>query len=93
VSNEIEMPQETPTRAIDLNTVIAELEKLFRGIVGDKIFFRTNLDPQLGLVKADPGTLEWVLVNLAVNALKAMLAQNVVIATSNIELDQGPPAR
>jgi len=81
------MLHEIPRRAIDPNAVIAGLEELFRGIVGDKISFRTNLDPQLGWIKTDPRTLDWVLVNLAVNALKAMLARNMVITTSNIELD------
>jgi len=84
---EIEMLHEIPRRAIDPNAVIAELEELFRGIVGDKISVQTNLDPQLGRIKIDPKTLEWVLVSLAVNALKAMLARNVAITTSNIELD------
>jgi hypothetical protein len=82
------MLQEIPPRAIDPNAVIAELEKIFLGMVGDKISFRTNLDPQLGRIRADPTTLEWVLVDLIVNALKAMLARNVLIATSNVELDQ-----
>ena len=81
------MLHEIPPRAIDPNAVIAELEKLLGGIVGDKISFRTNLDPQLGRIAADRTTLEWVLVNLAVNALKAMLARNVAITTSNMELD------
>jgi hypothetical protein len=81
------MLHEIPPRASDPNAVIAELEKLFRGVVGDKISIRTNLDPQLGRVTTDPTTLKWVLVNLAVNALKAMLARNVEIATSSTELD------
>ena len=83
------MLQEIRPRAIDPNAVIAELEKIFHDMVGDKISFRTNLDPQLGRIRADPATLEWVLVDLVVNALKAMLARNVVIATSNVELDKG----
>lgn len=82
------MLHEIPPRASDPNAVIAELEKLFRGVVGEKISIRTNLDPQLGRVTTDPATLKWVLVNLAVNALKAMLARNVEIATSTTELDQ-----
>ena len=82
------MPRETPPRAIDANAVIAELEKQFRDFVGDKVSFRTNLHPQLGLIKADPRTIEWILASLAVNALKATLVRRLVIATSNIELDQ-----
>src|SRR5258706_9563396 len=76
-----------PPRVSDPNAVIGDLEKLLGGVVGHKISFRTKLDPQLGRVATDPTTLGWVLVNLAVNALKAMLARNVVITTSNLELD------
>ena len=76
-----------PPRVSDPNTVVAELEKLLGGVVGHKISFRTNLDAELGRVSTDPTTLGWVLVNLTVNALKAMLARNVVITTSNLELD------
>lgn len=86
--SEIKVLHETPPRMIDPNAVIAEFEKLFRSNVGDKVSLRTNLDPQLGRIKADPRTIEWVLLNLAVNAFKAMLVRNVVIATSNVELDQ-----
>jgi signal transduction histidine kinase len=76
-----------PPRVSDPNAVVAELEKLLGGVVGHKISFRTNLDPQLGRVATDPTTLGWVLVNLTVNALKAMLARNVVITTSKLELE------
>ena len=76
-----------PPRVSDPNAVVAELEKLLGGVVGHKISFQTNLDAQLGRVSTDPTTLGWVLVNMAVNALKAMLARNVVITTANLELD------
>jgi hypothetical protein len=82
------MLHEIPPRTSDPNAVIAELEGLLRDVVGDKISFRTDLDPQPGRVTTDPATLGWVLLNLAVNALKAMLARSVVIATSNTNLDQ-----
>ena len=76
-----------PLRVSDPNAVVGELEKLLGGGLGRRISFRTNLDPQLGRVATDPTTLGWVLVSLAANALKAMLARNVVITTSNLELD------
>lgn len=81
------MRPEIPPRSSDPNAVIAELEKLLIGVVGEKISVKTNLDPQLGRVTTDPTTIRWVLANLAVHALKAMLARNVVITTSNLELD------
>jgi C4-dicarboxylate-specific signal transduction histidine kinase len=81
------MLNEIPPRASDPNAVIAELERLLDGVVGDKISVKTNLDPRLGRVTTDRTTLGWVLANLVVHALKAMLARNVVITTSNLELD------
>ena len=81
------MLHEIPPRASDPNAVIAELEKLLDGVVGDKISVKTNLDPRVGRVTTDPTTLGWVLANLAAHALKAMLTRNVVITTSNLELD------
>jgi nitrogen-specific signal transduction histidine kinase len=83
------MLHEVPPKTSDPNAVIAELEKLLRDIVGDRISFRTDLDPQLGRVTADRNSLGWALLNLAVNALKAMLARSVVITTTNTDLDPG----
>jgi signal transduction histidine kinase len=81
------MLHEIPPRASDPNAVVAELEKVLGGVVGDTITFRTNLGPRLGRVTIDPTALGWVLMNLVVHALKAMLARKVVITTSNLELD------
>ena len=85
--NKIKMLHEIPPRPIDPNSVIAELEKLFRDVVGDQVSFRTSLDPRLGRISADRKILQRVLVNLMVDTFRAMLVQTVVIATSNVKLD------
>jgi len=59
-------------RVHNLNTVITNIERMLRRIIKESIDFRTVLDPQLGNIKADPGQIEQVIMNLAVNARDAM---------------------
>jgi PAS domain S-box-containing protein len=59
-------------KVVNLNTVVADLEKLLHRLIGEDIELRTELDHDSGLVRVDPGQMEQVLINLAVNARDAM---------------------
>jgi|CXWL01.1.fsa_nt_gi PAS domain S-box-containing protein len=78
----------TPT-VHNLNTVITEIEKMLKRLIRENIELRTVLAPDLGNIKADPGQIEQVIVNLAVNARDAMPhGGTLTIATQNIEIGQ-----
>jgi two-component system cell cycle sensor histidine kinase/response regulator CckA len=64
--------QPMETRVMNLNGVVSGLEKMLQRLLGEDIHLATNLHPELGKVKIDPGQLEQVIVNLAVNARHAM---------------------
>jgi PAS domain S-box-containing protein len=76
-------------QVLDLNTVVANLENMLKRLIGEDIKLYTYLNPTLGRVKADPGQIEQVIVNLAVNARDAMpLGGSISIETGNVELDE-----
>ena len=59
-------------QAVNLNWLVAELEKMLRPLIGDNIRMVTSLDSGVCPVKVDPGQMEQALINLAVNARDAM---------------------
>lgn len=72
---------------ISLNSVISNIENMLRRIIKESVELRVVLDPQLGNVMADPGQIEQVIVNLAINARDAMPnGGNLTIKTKNVYL-------
>lgn len=81
--------QQFEPRLIDLNALILDMHKLLRRLIHEHITLRTHLDPDLWQVRADPGQIEQVLVNLAVNARDAMAdGGTLTITTANVVLDE-----
>ena len=75
-------------QVLDLNEVVANMDKILRRVIGEDIDLRTVPDRDLGAVRADPSQLEQIVMNLAVNARDAMpTGGKLTIATANAELD------
>jgi CheY-like chemotaxis protein len=73
-------------RPLDLNTVVADMEKMLRRVIGADMTLETDLQP-VPAVKADPGQLEQVVLNLAVNARDAMpRGGRLTVATATVVL-------
>jgi CheY-like chemotaxis protein len=73
---------------VDINILVKQLERLLRRIISEDVELVTVLSPDLLPVKADPASLEQILVNLAVNARDAMPAGGrLTIETALVELD------
>ncbi len=76
-------------RVLNLNNSVAAMDSMLRRLIGEDIDLVTILGADLGSVKADPGQIEQVIMNLVINARDAMPeGGKLTIETANIELDQ-----
>jgi two-component system, cell cycle sensor histidine kinase and response regulator CckA len=76
-------------KVLNLNSVVEHLQKLLRRLLGEDIELRSVLPQELGQVRIDPGQVEQIIVNLAVNARDAMPDGGVLtLETANVTLDE-----
>jgi two-component system cell cycle sensor histidine kinase/response regulator CckA len=76
-------------QVLDLNVVVANMNKMLHRLIGEDVQLNTVLAPDLWPVKVDPGQIEQVLMNLAVNARDAMpQGGQLTIETANIIHDE-----
>jgi CheY-like chemotaxis protein len=74
-------------KILDLNALVANMDRMLRRVIGEHIELETVLSPGIGGVKADAGQLEQVIMNLAVNARDAMSeGGKLSIRTSNVDV-------
>ncbi len=81
-------------RSVDLNRIVGGVDRMLRRLIGEDVELKTVLAPELRLTRADPGQLEQVILNLAVNSRDAMPnGGRLTISTANVELGEAAAAR
>ncbi len=73
---------------VNMNTAVTEMGRMLRRLIGEDVELALDLESSLNHVMADPGQIEQVVVNLAVNARDAMPeGGRLLIRTANVEID------
>jgi signal transduction histidine kinase len=76
-------------QVFDMNALVTQMNDLLATVLGKDIRLLIDLDPELGRVKADPGQMEQVIMNLVFNARDAMRGSNdLSIQTGNVDIDE-----
>ena len=76
-------------KVVDLNASVSGIERLLARVLREDIKLRCTLAPDAGTIRVDPGQLEQVIMNLAVNARDAMPGGGLLtIETANVDLDK-----
>ncbi|MPZ09743.1 MAG: PAS domain S-box protein [Kiloniellaceae bacterium] len=75
-------------RLLNLTDILAELSHLLRRLIGENIELKMSHGRDLGMIKADQGQLEQVIINLAVNARDAMEGGVLTIRTGNQKVER-----
>lgn len=76
-------------QVLNLNKTVSDTERMLRRLIGEDVRLVTGLDSALGNVRADPGQVEQVIVNLAINARDAMPhGGTLTLETANVLLDE-----
>jgi signal transduction histidine kinase len=81
--------QKVEPKVMDLNHLVGDMERMLRRMIGEDVQLAADLAPGLGRIKADPGQIGQVIMNLALNARDAMpRGGQITIQTRNLEIGE-----
>ena len=73
-------------QVLDINSIVENMKNLLVRFIGEDIELKTDLDPEIGLIRADQGQIEQIIMNLALNARDAMPDGGVFAVSSSQEI-------